>query len=490
MAVQVVLHRRFVHDDTFISLRYARNLAEHGQITWNLGEYVEGYTNFLHVVMTAGLLRLGIEPIAAVQGINLLAAAVLVLLLVIGARHVAPAPDQTFVRTGAVLAVCATPSIAIWVLGGLETVVVATFLLAGVVALLKWHEGRSRWGLLVASVAFSLAVLTRLDAAVFIAGAGLGLIWATKGTGLPRLWPGALVVAIPAAVAFAHMGWRYGYYGELLPLTFYAKAGLPLSLRMLALPDFLWRAATAMPLVPVALLLAAFSWGKGHVRLLLPPILLHLLYVLWSGGDHMPAARVLVVILAPAGLLLLAAMHGLSPQRQTGIAAVAVVASLTAAASRPILAMDHAAFAGRLVGMHIATNWPQGSTVALHSAGATPFYATDMTYIDMLGLNDPVIARREVVPLVRPMQRQSGHVKGDGAYVLSREPDYIIAGPAEGAPISRPWFLSDVEFAGLPEFARCYALRMENIDYGDAYAARSQAQPRPLVFTYYERICD
>ena len=30
-------HRLFFHDDAFISLRYARNLAEHGQITWNLG---------------------------------------------------------------------------------------------------------------------------------------------------------------------------------------------------------------------------------------------------------------------------------------------------------------------------------------------------------------------------------------------------------------------------------------------------------------------
>jgi len=26
-------HRRFFHDDAFISLRYARNLAEHGQLT-------------------------------------------------------------------------------------------------------------------------------------------------------------------------------------------------------------------------------------------------------------------------------------------------------------------------------------------------------------------------------------------------------------------------------------------------------------------------
>ena len=33
-------------DDAMISMRYARNLVEHGELTWNVGDaYVEGYTN-------------------------------------------------------------------------------------------------------------------------------------------------------------------------------------------------------------------------------------------------------------------------------------------------------------------------------------------------------------------------------------------------------------------------------------------------------------
>ena len=35
-------NRLFFHDDAYISLRYARNLAEHGELAWNLGERVEG----------------------------------------------------------------------------------------------------------------------------------------------------------------------------------------------------------------------------------------------------------------------------------------------------------------------------------------------------------------------------------------------------------------------------------------------------------------
>jgi hypothetical protein len=41
----------FVSDDAYISFRYARNLAEHGQLVFNLGERVEGYTNFLWTVL-------------------------------------------------------------------------------------------------------------------------------------------------------------------------------------------------------------------------------------------------------------------------------------------------------------------------------------------------------------------------------------------------------------------------------------------------------
>src|SRR5258706_2501582 len=52
----------FVTDDAFISFVYSRNLAEHGQLVFNLGEHVEGYTNFLWTVVLAALYKLGLQP--------------------------------------------------------------------------------------------------------------------------------------------------------------------------------------------------------------------------------------------------------------------------------------------------------------------------------------------------------------------------------------------------------------------------------------------
>src|SRR3954452_10819010 len=55
----------FVSDDAYISFRYARNLAEHGQLVFNLGERVEGFTNFLWTVLLAAGIKLGVSPVVS-----------------------------------------------------------------------------------------------------------------------------------------------------------------------------------------------------------------------------------------------------------------------------------------------------------------------------------------------------------------------------------------------------------------------------------------
>lgn len=55
---------RFVQDDAFISFRYARNLAEGNGLVWNLGERVEGYTNFLWTVAMAIPYYLNCDPVS------------------------------------------------------------------------------------------------------------------------------------------------------------------------------------------------------------------------------------------------------------------------------------------------------------------------------------------------------------------------------------------------------------------------------------------
>ncbi|HEX4418391.1 MAG TPA: hypothetical protein VH165_10855 [Kofleriaceae bacterium] len=52
----------FVTDDAYISFVFARNFAEHGQLAFNLGQPVEGYTNFLWTFVLGLGMVAGIAP--------------------------------------------------------------------------------------------------------------------------------------------------------------------------------------------------------------------------------------------------------------------------------------------------------------------------------------------------------------------------------------------------------------------------------------------
>jgi len=54
-----------IQDDTFISLRYARNLVEGYGLVFNVGEQVEGYTNYLYTLLLAGIMQAGWNAVPA-----------------------------------------------------------------------------------------------------------------------------------------------------------------------------------------------------------------------------------------------------------------------------------------------------------------------------------------------------------------------------------------------------------------------------------------
>ena len=120
--------------------------------------------------------------------------------------------------------------------------------------------------------------------------------------------------------------------------------------------------------------------------------------------------------------------------------------------------MDGAAFLGTLVGKYINANWPEGSLVALNTAGSTPYYAPKLRFIDMLGFNDTTIAHRNQRSASHGDAEMAGPWEGRRTVrVVVGEPDYIIVGPSNGDYIGDfPWFLTEYELEGSAEFARNY----------------------------------
>jgi len=348
---------------------------------------------------------------------------------------------------------------------------------------------------LFAGLAFAAAGLTRPDAYLFVVSAGLVLLIATEAPFRGRLERFGCLIVGPAVSFAAHTGWSLYYYGAFFPNTFYAKVGVPLDLRLSLGFFYVLQSARYIPALLCAVVLAVL-WRAAIRRSpaalsLAAGCLLYVLYAVWAGGDHMQGARFLLPALPLAALLVVVVLTELSSRvaLQKAVGVLVALVSVLGAVSYRGHPMDAAAFVGTIVGRHINVTWPAGALVALNTAGSTPYFAERLRFIDMLGLTDPVIAKRDNLPLKLPSQKWPGHAKGDGAYVLARQPDYIIIGPAEGSPVNAPMFLSDLELGALPEFHRCYALHHEAIDYDPAFAIKGPRKPRPLIFSYYQRIC-
>src|SRR5262245_53601913 len=84
------LNRAFYHDDAFIMLRYARHVIDGAGPVWNPGERVEGYTSFLHLILTSAVGAFGVDLLSAARAVSAAAFCALVIVaLACGAREAA-----------------------------------------------------------------------------------------------------------------------------------------------------------------------------------------------------------------------------------------------------------------------------------------------------------------------------------------------------------------------------------------------------------------
>lgn len=214
-------------DDSYITYRYAEHLAAGQGITFNAGQPpVEGYSNFLWLLMLAGLARAGLalEPASAVAG-GLLGALCVFLLWAIlwrrGCRGLALA-----VPTG-LLAISAP--LMLYSISGMETPLFAALLLVCILAvdLLLAAPGYGR-GLLLAVTGFLLALCRPEGIVAFPVLAGCLLLFGRwhESAGRRALWRSVLAsAAVWVALLAAYHIWRVNYFGAWLPTPFLSKGG-------------------------------------------------------------------------------------------------------------------------------------------------------------------------------------------------------------------------------------------------------------------------
>lgn len=297
-------------DDAFISFRYARNLLEGHGLVFNPGERVEGYTNFLWVLEIAALWGLfGLRPEYAAPWLSVVCTAATLVLLLYCIVRMPGLQRRALTAWLALGLVASSATFAVWTsAGGLETRQFTMFIVAAVVCLAA-HRA-SRWGLLAASFSLAGAALTRpeglliavicfswfigqqrfLNALPGVERPGstvAGIIWRlVKGLD----WREIAYLAAPFVVLIAgHFLFRYAYYGEWLPNTYYAKF-----VRPWWESGVRYYAAAALEtglylLLPLAIAGAWRHWRRNGDSLYILPLLLiilHSFYVMRVGGDY------------------------------------------------------------------------------------------------------------------------------------------------------------------------------------------------------------
>ncbi|NQZ99166.1 MAG: hypothetical protein HRU01_21885 [Myxococcales bacterium] len=484
-------NRMFYHDDAFITLRYARNFLAGDGLVWNPGEAVQGYTNFLFLLGVGAVASLGVGLVAASQLLGMAAWLGLVgVMLTLARRGPLSSGTHPLGMLASVLVVTSAPLI-VWSVGGLEGTLFALLVtLAAATFAAAVLSDLSPARLAASGAWFALASLTRPEGAIFFAVSLAFLLAFARVERFRRL----AAFAIPfAALTLPYLAWQLFTYGDLVPNTFYVKAsGFSLERAARGL-RYLWRYIGAPPYLVPALLAAAVAAARSGKldrvsAYFIATTGVYLAYVVYVGGDHMHSARLVLPVVPLLALALQRLIVSLLPRFGFPLAAAAYAVVLVLSALqlgvRPLspAAEDNASRVGRIVGAHIAEAWPAGSLVALNSAGAVPFYGEGHRYIDMLGLNDRHIARTPIGARITHWQAVPGHAKGDGDYVLSREPDYIIVGPAQGTTIETPWFLSEVQMLGDPRFRANYRRRSVTLDTDG-----STTKGEGLHFTWYEQ---
>jgi arabinofuranosyltransferase len=436
-----------VDDDAYISFRYARNLLEGNGLVYNPGERVEGYTNFLWVLLVAGGMWLGRQPETVSQALGLIFYAGTLGLTYRIARLTLSKPGWALAT---VLLVGTQFSVLSFATGGLETSLQTFLLLSGCLILFRAHL-RGRWRTVDAtglSLVLAAGMLTRMDFGVFALMLGIAAIVsiAARAKRAEKGWMRALAwkvvcLCVPALVTVAAwLAWKAHYYGSVLPNTYYAKKpgagaiGIGVDYLVEFCRSYRYWPVVALVLVGVVqlarqrhVLLAAMgiivAWlaylvrmGGGFIefRFLVPVLPLFLLCVVWTVTRFAWVRRLhlhlLVIAWVAYGSLHHFRTYGWSEGRPEPVAHLRwqTQDALWAESGQRL----HELFGTEDV------------VIATTVAGILPYHAR-LTTIDMHGLTDPYVARHSPIVSNRP-----GHKRLAGVdYMKQRGVNLVVGHP-------------------------------------------------------------
>lgn len=435
----------FIQDDAYITFRYIANYLNGDGLVFNIGERIEGFTNFGWTIYLLLWGALGFDYIAIAKfsgflfGILSLIVTYLIALKVVG-------KDNLLFALLPVYLVAINESFAYWSPAGLETAAF-TFL-----ALLSLYFYLKRSWMLIAALA--LAVWVRPEGA--LVAIILIIIEAIEKRALPKF---ALYSAISAfVVSLPFLAFKVFYYGSIFPNPFYAKTGFDLG-QLISGLEYAGLFFLHYGFLGVAFMVTFLLYKKLPVSLKAVMFfsLIYILYIVFIGGDVLKVHRFFLPLFGPVAILMSAALIILfeNMKRQTSHL-LFFLFSLSFLGLTYWLPREHVkhyndneiAFVSKMNFManEIKRTDSTDFSVAISTIGRFGYELIGHDVIDVLGLTDSTIARHSQTD-IEGLQTTWKERKFNVKYLLERAPDYILystgskpSAPAEKALCMYPSF--------------------------------------------------
>ena len=218
----------FLTDDAHISFRYVSNSVLGYGYVWNFPPFrpVEGYTNFLWIVLLDVVWRVfRVPPPESANYLSLLCSLltlVIVAAMALRLKWRAELRPRRVAFVGLLLLfLLANRTFLAWTSSGLETALFTMFVVAWVFCALSLRNSFA-WLAFSTTLCASLMELTRPDGMLYAAGTILllGSVFIRKRHSLKIVH---CLAAAPVLLIPLHLAWRLKTYGQLLPNSYYAK---------------------------------------------------------------------------------------------------------------------------------------------------------------------------------------------------------------------------------------------------------------------------
>lgn len=407
----------FVPDDSFISYRYAANLADGTGLRFNSGDApVEGYSNFLWIVLLAMTTRMGADPVVAGPLLGSMFGGLTIVALWVLLRRLRRQGLSLLVPVG-LLAIAAP--LLLYAVSGMETPLFAFLLLVLILATEReWARPSMAGAVILGAVGF-LLVLTRPEGIIALPIVLVCLVILARHDG--RATTGhnlAVAASLYVVMLIGYHVWRVSYFEAFWPTPFLSKGATDGTLFGSAIsnlrqffvrqthyytPMAYYYAAIAVP----AIVAAWMAWRRGESRpiewtaLILAAIfaLVYLNFVDWMPGMRY-YAPLIGLFLIPFSLLGPQLIDGNARIRDIStfliLGATLTLFSLSSLAS---LRLDSGQLQASTVasmvelGRWLGETMPDDTVLAMSDVGAIPYYSGLRTIdINHESLTDRTIA--------------------------------------------------------------------------------------------------